>query len=60
MDGVDDPQGIVQEIEIWPYYQMEYAQTRIHPGEWDAQNSLGFWDTNKSPNPDQVTRPSDS
>ena len=23
--------GIVQEINIWPYKQMAYAQIRIHP-----------------------------
>ena len=32
-----DAQGIVQEIEIWPYYQMINAQPKICPGEWDAQ-----------------------
>ena len=50
----------MQEIEIWPYEQVEYAQLRTHPGEWDAQSSLGFWDTNKSPNLGQTTKPSDS
>ena len=39
---------------------MVYPQTRICPGKWDAQNSLGFWDPNRSPNPDQKTKPSDS
>ena len=29
---------------------MLYAQSRICPGEWDAQTPLGFWDTNGSPN----------
>ena len=28
---------------------MVYAQTKICPREWDAQNSLGFWNTNRSP-----------
>ena len=37
---------------------MVYAQIRIHPGKWDAQTSLGFWDTNRSPNLGQTTRPS--
>ena len=32
----------------------------IHPGKWDAQNSLGFWDTNGSLNRCQTTRPSGS
>ena len=49
----------MQEIEIWPYNQMVYAQTRICPREWDAQNSQGFWDTNESPNLNQKTKPSD-
>ena len=53
--GEDDSLGIVQKIKIWPYYQMVYAQTRIHPKEWDAYNSLRsffffFLDTNGSPN----------
>ena len=26
-----DQLGIVQEIQIWPYEQMFYAQPRIHP-----------------------------
>ena len=29
---------------------MVYAQPRIHPEKWNAQTSLGFWDTNWSPN----------
>ena len=29
-------------------------------GEWDAPISRGFWDTNRSPNHDQTTRPSES
>ena len=28
--------GIMQEIEIWPYIKMVFAQTRIRPKEWDA------------------------
>ena len=50
----------MQEIRIWPYYQMVYAQNRIHNKEWDAENSLGFWDTNGSSNLGLTTRPSDS
>ena len=56
----DDLLGIVQEIEIWPYEQMVHAQRIIHPGEWNVQNSLGFWNTNESPNPNQKTRLSDN
>ena len=26
------------------------VDTSISPGEWDVQNSLEFWDTNRSPN----------
>ena len=40
-------------LEIWPYYQMVYALTRIRPGEWNQQNSLGFWDIKRSLNPGQ-------
>ena len=28
--------GIVQEVKIWPFYQIVYAQTRIRLIEWDA------------------------
>ena len=34
MGGNNNPQGIVQEIEIWQYSQIVYIQTRIRPGEW--------------------------
>ena len=56
MGGIGNPLGLVQEIEIWPYEQIIYAQPRIFPGEWDTQTSLGFWDTNGSLNIDQTTR----
>ena len=36
LDGKDDSLGIVQKINIWPYYQMVYAQTRILPRERDT------------------------
>ena len=55
MGGECDLLGIVQEIEIWLYYEMVYALTKICSGEWDTQNSLGFWDTNG-----RKTRPSDN
>ena len=35
---------------------MVYVQTRIRPRKLDLQTSLGFWDTNGSPNPDQKTQ----
>ena len=47
----------MQEIEIWPYEQMVYAQLRIYHGEWDAQTPLEYWDTNGSPNLGQTTGP---
>ena len=40
MGGEWDPLGIVQENEIYLYYQMIYAQTRIL--ECDTENFLGF------------------
>ena len=50
----------MQEVWIRPHGQIVYAQSSICPGKWDAQDSLGFWDTNGSPNPGQIIRPSDS
>ena len=29
---------------------MVYTQPRLRPVKWNAQYSLGFWDTNGSPN----------
>ena len=57
MCGEDDPLGIVQEIEIWPYEQMVYAQPRMCPGEWDTQSPQEFWDRNGSPNFGQTIGP---
>ena len=34
--GVCDPQGSATEIQIWPYYQMIYAQTSVFPRKWKA------------------------
>ena len=42
MGGKGDPLEIVQGTEIWSYYQMVYAQTRIRPRDRAAYNSLGF------------------
>ena len=43
MGGLGDPQGIVEQgIEIWPYCQMVYVQTRIHPREWDTKTLRDF------------------
>ena len=60
LGGESDPQGIVQEVWIWPYQKMIYAQPRIHPGEWDSQTSLGSWDTNRSSNIGLLTGSSDN
>ncbi len=46
----------MQEVEVWPFEQMVYAQPRICPREWDTQTPLGFWDTNELPNLGQTTR----
>ena len=50
LGGGGNPPGIVQEVWIQPYEQTVHAQSRIRPRKWDAQNYLGFWDTNVSPN----------
>ena len=39
----------------WYMYSQESIQKK-----WDIQISLGFWDTNRSPNLSQTTRPSES
>ena len=36
---------------------MVYVQSRICPGEWDAQTPREFEDTNGSPKLDQTNRP---
>ena len=36
LGGKGDPLEIVQEIKIWPHYPLVQPQTRICPGEWDA------------------------
>ena len=36
---------------------MVYTQPGIYPGEWDVETLLGFWDTNRSANLAQTTRP---
>ena len=57
MGGKGSSLKILQEVEIWPYEQMAYAQPRICPREWDAQTPLGFWDTTRSLNIGRTTRP---
>ena len=47
-------------VTIWPYEQMVYAQPKIDTKKWDAQNSLGFRNTNWPYNLGQTTRPGDS
>ena len=58
LGGKGDPQKIVQEVEIWPYYPMIYARTRMRPREWDVRYFLRFLYINEPPNPSQKTRPS--
>ena len=50
LGGQGNPSETVQEIEIWLYEQVVYAQPRICLGEWDAQIPRVFWDTKVSPN----------
>ena len=50
------PLGIMQEIEIWPFYEIVYPQTRICPREWDRPRSLELWDTSRSPSFSQIIR----
>ena len=56
MGGQWYPLWIVQEVEVWPYEQMVYANSRISPRERDIQTPLGYRDTNGSPNLGQTTR----
>ena len=58
--GQWDLLGIMQEVSVWSYEQMVYAQPRTHHRKWDAINCLGFWDKNGSSNLGQTTRPNDS
>ena len=47
----------MKEIEIWSHKQILYAQSSVCPEKCDAITSLGFWDTNRSPNLGQTTWP---
>ena len=38
--GVGELQGTVQEIDIWPHWQMVYAQSRIPLGKWNTKKIL--------------------
>ena len=51
---------VMQEIEIWPYEEIVYAQPSISPGEWDTQTPMEFSHTNGSSNIGQVIRPYDN
>ena len=50
----------MEEVEVWSYEQMVYAQPSICPREWDAQTPLEFLGTNGSPNLSQTTRSYDN
>ena len=53
--------GILQEIEIWSYYQMVCAQVKICPGKCDVQILKDFKMQTDLPNPGyHKTRPCDS
>ena len=54
--GEGDPLGIVQEIEISPFYQIVYTQTRIRSGEWGTKFSgiLRYKQITKSRTEDQI------
>ena len=39
LGGQNDPLGTVQEIKIWRYEQMKYAQPWISSREWDTKFS---------------------
>ena len=47
---------LCKKIKISSFEQVVYEQSRIRPGEWDAQSSQGFGDTNRSPKLGQTTR----
>ena len=55
--GEDDLLWIVQEVKIWPDYQMAYTRTRIWAREWDSWNSLKLVDTKWLPKPGLKTTP---
>ena len=57
LSGKGNPLGIVVQIKIWQYSQTVCTQTRICTREYNTWNYLGFWDTNRSPNLSQKTRP---
>ena len=50
--------GIMQEIEIWSYFKMYFAQTRMRPGDW--HNFLGFWEKTKNNNSGSKNIPSNN
>ena len=57
MGGNGNLLEVKQEVQVWLYKQMVYAQPRICLGEWDTQTSPRLWDTNGSPNLSQTTTP---
>ena len=57
LGGQGDPLGDVQEIEIWPYELMVYAQPNSSPRKWHAWTPMGLWHIHGSPNLGQKTRP---
>ena len=49
---------LCKKLKIKHMKQELYAHLRIPPEEWDAQTSLGFWETTRSSYLGQVTIPS--
>ena len=47
----------MQEIEIWAYEQMVYAQPNSCPRKWHTQTPMGLWHTDGSLNLGQKNRP---
>ena len=50
----------MQEIGVWLYEKMAYAQPNICPREWNSQTHMGVWDTNGSHNLGEMTRPNNN
>ena len=57
LGGQGDPQGNVQQIQIWSCQQMVYSQPSTCLRKWHTQTPMGLWYTKGSPNLGQKTRP---
>ena len=52
--------GLCKKLMFYRTKKVQYAQSRIRSREWDARSSLRFWDTSRSHNFGQSTRPCNS